>query len=224
MNINNSLKKFGTVDVSCIKDKVALLTDVDWQKSDWRQKKYGVHRYTQTILLIFDEIFREGQPTILETFYEYDDFVRPMIEKVGAFFNNTLKAKRLGPKHGNGYVARLSLVNLLPGGVISPHLDHAFTLRHSHRVHIPITTNEGVIFIVGQKKVHMEEGELWEISNGQIHSVSNDGVENRVHLIIDWRIPGERCCCGTRLRPQGLCSREECYATDNADSPCNCYS
>jgi hypothetical protein len=31
----------------------------------------------------------------------------------------------------------------------------------------------------------MKAGELWEINNHQLHSVENNGEEDRIHLIID---------------------------------------
>jgi hypothetical protein len=37
----------------------------------------------------------------------------------------------------------------------------------------------------------MRAGEMWEINNRRVHSVSNQGRDARVHLIIDYVQPGE---------------------------------
>jgi len=34
--------------------------------------------------------------------------------------------------------------------------------------------------------LHMREGEIWEINNGNVHAVENPSTEARIHLIIDW--------------------------------------
>jgi quercetin dioxygenase-like cupin family protein len=54
-----------------------------------------------------------------------------------------------------------------------------------HRYHIPIITNENVEFDIAGEKNKMLPGECWEIHNGKLHSVSNSGSSDRVHLIID---------------------------------------
>ena len=55
-----------------------------------------------------------------------------------------------------------------------------------HRTHIPIITNEFVTFYVGNESKKMLEGEVWEINNAQYHSVTNEGLDCRLHLIVDY--------------------------------------
>lgn len=120
---------------------------------------------------------------------------------------------------------RINLVKLdASGGDISAHVDNVFTLSHSHRVHIPIITNDKVKFSIADQTKNLKEGEIWEINNREMHSVLNDGDTSRTHIIIDWVIPGERCCCGQKLRPQGTCSEEQCEKTDHVIEPCECNS
>jgi quercetin dioxygenase-like cupin family protein len=224
MNFKGEFKKLGIHDIPALRDRVASLTEADWNESSWRQNNYDVHRHTQTVSLIFDKDYRYKNPTVLDRYYDFEDIIKPVIEKIGRIYNQSMVGRRLRPKHGDGYVLRINLVKLFPGGEISPHIDNLFSLSHAHRVHLPITTNNGVEFTVGGKSIHMKEGELWEVNNRQTHSVANRGDSERVHLIVDWVIPGERCCCGRKLRPQGTCSPQECRATDQVVDPCDCYS
>jgi hypothetical protein len=54
------------------------------------------------------------------------------------------------------------------------------------RVHIPITTNENVLFQCGDKEVHMRAGECWLFDSWKNHRVVNNSLESRVHLVVDF--------------------------------------
>lgn len=53
------------------------------------------------------------------------------------------------------------------------------------RIHIPIETNPQVTFKLGGEILKMEEGEAWYLNFNLPHSVENNGVKDRVHLVID---------------------------------------
>jgi tetratricopeptide (TPR) repeat protein len=78
------------------------------------------------------------------------------------------------------------LAKLVAGGTIPKHTDAGFSLLNCHRVHLPIITNDDVIFSVGGEDINMQVGELWEINNGTEHAVENRSAEDRIHLIVDW--------------------------------------
>jgi len=59
-------------------------------------------------------------------------------------------------------------------------------LINSHRVHIPIVTNDQITFMVGGEEKQMKVGEVWEINNATFHRVMNESNEDRIHLILDW--------------------------------------
>ena len=42
-------------------------------------------------------------------------------------------------------------------------------------------------------------------------------------LVLDFVLPGERCCCGARLYPQTRCSPHACEDTVVGRVPCTCY-
>jgi len=84
-------------------------------------------------------------------------------------------------------------------------------------------TNDAVWFSVGSETINMREGQLYEINNRRLHSVENKGSDDRVHLILDFVLPSERCCCGERLHPDTRCSPQACKETDRWNTPCECY-
>ena len=55
-----------------------------------------------------------------------------------------------------------------------------------HRIHVPIITNDEVVFSVGGEELNMREGEMWEINNATLHAVENRSEQDRIHLIVDW--------------------------------------
>jgi hypothetical protein len=56
------------------------------------------------------------------------------------------------------------------------------------RLHIPITTNEGVVFSVGNEKLQMKAGRLYYADFAKVHSVRNDGDQDRVHLFLELKM------------------------------------
>lgn len=78
------------------------------------------------------------------------------------------------------------LMRLTPGSVIKPHHDHDLAAEWGMaRVHIPITTNPQVEFLLNGTPVAMAPGETWYLRLADTHAVANRGESDRVHLVID---------------------------------------
>ena len=192
MNFDGDLRKIGEIDVTRFAQQAAKITDADWTADAFRQKTYEVHKQTQTIRLIMDEDGRHRDPTYHLSYGIYKELLEPIETFIRRQFEQTLKAKRLRKKHGRGYFIRMILVKLLADGSIPRHVDQGETLAKSHRMHLPIITNEQNLFSVGDAEVHMKAGEVWEINNRREHGVVNGGGEDRIHLIIDYVLAGEK--------------------------------
>ena len=192
MNFDGDMKKIGDIDVTRFAQQAAKITDAEWTADAFRQKTYEVHKQTQTIRLIMDEDGRHRDPTYHPSYEIYKELVDPIEIFIRRQFEQTLKAKRLRKKHGRGYFIRMILVKLLANGSIPHHVDQGETLSKSHRMHLPIITNEQNLFSVGDTEIHMKAGQLWEINNRREHGVVNGGSEDRTHLIIDYVLAGEK--------------------------------
>ena len=192
MNFDGDVRKIGDIDVTRFAQQAAKITDADWTADAFRQKTYEVHKQTQTIRLIMDEDGRHRDPTYHPSYETYNALLEPIEIFIRRQFEQTLKAKRLRKKHGRGYFIRMILVKLLTNGSIPHHVDQGETLSKSHRMHLPIITNEQNLFSVGDTEVHMKPGELWEINNRREHGVVNGGSEDRIHLIVDYVLAGEK--------------------------------
>jgi hypothetical protein len=78
------------------------------------------------------------------------------------------------------------LMRLTPGSVIKEHSDYDLSFeRGSVRIHIPITTNDGVTFELNRRRVILEAGSCWYLRLSDPHSVANRGDTDRVHMVID---------------------------------------
>jgi len=223
MNFQGNFIKIGDTDITLLKDLVSQLTPEHWTGDTTRQRRYEAHRHTQAIGLVYDLDFRHEYPTVQPPMELFAPALRDVLDTVAYFYESQPAATTLLGQLGNGYFIRANLVRLNPGGEITEHQDKNFSLAHSHRVHIPIVTNEGVKFTVGSETINMREGEIIEINNRRIHSVRNDGEAGRVHLILDWVTPDEPCCCSAKTHPGEPCSPEACIGTDRMKIPCVCF-
>lgn len=87
---------------------------------------------------------------------------------------------------------RVRILRLAPGAGINMHRDirHEaanFALRKV-RLHIPIHTNDGVIFHVGGEEIKMAPGRLYYVNFSKKHYVENNGSEDRIHLVLDLEV------------------------------------
>ena len=173
MDFDGSFIGRGIVDVTTLEAAVNRLTAEDWTADRSRQSKFAVHSQTQTIPLCFDRDFRHMDATICDEWRVFAPGMHPLLQHCTNIFNG-------------GYLVRALLTRLPSGGRIPPHVDWGFSLSHSHRLHVPICTNDHVVFRVGQDLQVMGKGQVWEINNMRRHTVMNNGTTHRIHLIVDW--------------------------------------
>jgi len=96
----------------------------------------------------------------------------PYFRQVLAAFESPLKAVRL--------------MRLTPGSRIKEHKDFDLAADWGEaRIHVPITTNPGVTFLLNREPVAMKPGEAWYLRLADPHAVTNEGTTDRVHLVID---------------------------------------
>jgi hypothetical protein len=78
------------------------------------------------------------------------------------------------------------LMRLTSGSRINEHRDHELSVEEGTvRIHIPVATNDGVVFVLNGTRVTMAAGSAWYLRLSDPHSVTNAGPSDRVHLVID---------------------------------------
>lgn len=191
MNFERDAQKLGAFDISDLRTIVRTFTDEDWRADASRQAAFNAHIATQTIKLIADTDFRHTNPTYHPPFAPLEPQLAPLMAHVRGFFLQTLRQRRVAEQNGPGYFIRALLTRLPAGAEIKPHIDDGDSLKRCHRIHVPIISNPDALFVVGNLRFHMPEGEMWEINNRRTHAVQNSGADARIHLIMDYVQPGE---------------------------------
>jgi len=78
------------------------------------------------------------------------------------------------------------LMKLDAGAVIKEHSDQEMSFEEGEvRFHIPVQTNDRVDFYILNDRIPMKEGECWYLNLSLPHRVTNGGLTDRVHLVID---------------------------------------
>lgn len=185
MHIDGLCRHIGTVDPTPLADLIEQLTEDDWTEFDQRQQTFTVHRSTQTIPLLYDEDMRHTNPTAWPRLEEFKPVLQPILDAIEANYS-------AGQPDSDGYFVRIILTRLSPGSTIDRHRDKGESLMRSHRHHFAIATNPLVDFFIGGQQHHFAAGEIWEINNRQYHAVRNLSYRPRVHLVVDYVVPGEK--------------------------------
>lgn len=115
---------------------------------------------------------------------------------------------------------RVRILQLAPGAGIGLHRDVAEEAAgfafNKVRLHVPIETNDKVVFHLGGRLIQMAPGRLYYCDFTQPHFVRNDGPTPRFHLVLDLlvndflrgvfppRTPGERLSHWAKRRTMPL--------------------
>lgn len=85
---------------------------------------------------------------------------------------------------GNPRISNRLISVVMPGHDITPHKDEMGE-DWICRVHIPLTANNWSKFIIDGKVYHMRAGSAYRVNVTKTHSVVNNGITPRIHLMFD---------------------------------------
>jgi len=182
MDIETPLRELGPVDSSALAETVLSQETDAWREELHRQESYDVHRQTESIVMVFTEL---------------DDWPNITIKKEPGW--DRLSAAALPVMHGiigqfypaGGTIIRAMAAKLLAGGKIASHRDAHPSFHMGHRIHVPITTNPRVRFMIDGRPYRFQLGHAYEINNQKTHGVMNKGIEDRITFIFDYVPPQE---------------------------------
>jgi hypothetical protein len=181
MNIDTPLKPLGPIDIGPLSRAILDLDENTWLTNEQRQNDYEVHRQTQSIILVFCDGPMNDLAVSKESGWD-------LLAEAAVPVMHELIGRGYPP---GGTIIRAMAAKLLSRGRINPHFDSHATFRRSHRIHVPITTNPRVRFIIDGRPYRMEVGEAYEINNQKTHSVMNSGGEDRITFIFDYLPPDQ---------------------------------
>lgn len=179
MKLDVPLRELGPVAIDELRAAI-LAQDADaWTENVHRQNDYEVHQDTKSIVLVFcDNQWPELTVTREAGWDRLGRQAAPIIDEL---------VRRAYPPGGT--VIRAMAACLVAGGRITPHFDAHVTFKKSHRIHVPITTNPRVRFMIDGRPYQLEVGKAYEINNQETHSVMNSGAEDRINFIFDYLPP-----------------------------------
>lgn len=182
MDIDSLLRNLGPVDNSALSDAILSQDDQAWQEDQYRQQVFDVHKETESIVLVFVNLERWPEIEISKEpgWDRLADVAIPLMHDI---------IDRCYPKGGT--IIRAMAAKLLAGGKIRPHIDTHPSFHCGHRIHVPITANPRVRFMIDGRPHQLEVGQAYELNNQKNHSVMNKGTEDRITFIFDYLPPEE---------------------------------
>ena len=180
-------REFGTVpheQFTALCEAVLALDEEAWTSGDAIKQKLAGDRPTNSVFFWsldsarYEEFVQKGQIEQEDVHFNdstglfnlVEPFIRLMLEKL----------------EEDCIVSMTQLARMQPGAKINPHYDSNPVLIGSHRMHIPLITNDKLRFIVDDEQVVMKEGNLYELNNQLVHHVENPAnAATRIHLIVD---------------------------------------
>lgn len=179
MDIDGPMRELGPVDAEPLIDAVLGMDTAAWEEQQYRQNAYEVHKQTRSLVMVFCNGWPEMQVTKEPAWEPLKESAVPLMHGI---------IDKFYPPGGT--IIRAMAAKLLAGGIISPHRDTHLSFVNSHRIHVPITTNPGVRFMINGRPYRFEVGHAYEINNQRNHSVMNNGKDDRVTFIFDYLPPG----------------------------------
>ena len=197
MDIDSPLRELGTIDTGALADAVLSLDDDAWREDQYRQRAFEVHKETESIVLVFVN---------LECWPEIEVHKEPGWDRLANIAIPLMHeiVERSYPKGGT--IIRAMAAKLLAGGKIRPHVDTHPSFHCGHRIHIPLTTNPRVRFMIDGRPYRLEVGKAYEINNQKNHSVMNKGSDDRVTFIFDYVPPEQLSNLASQARTERVAS------------------
>ncbi|MCA9048168.1 MAG: aspartyl/asparaginyl beta-hydroxylase domain-containing protein [Planctomycetaceae bacterium] len=171
-----TIRELGPVDIAEIKSLVLKTSDHVWDLCD-RQKENKFFCFHDTAHIVFR--FTPGNRSPKE-FYStpvwnfWAPFLLPIMNSVTEVYGYS---RREFPK--------VMLARLKAGQVIDRHVDGAGSNLQTHKIHVPLFTNERARMYIQPHEYHLREGFAYEVNNIVSHGVENFGDTDRIHLIFE---------------------------------------
>ena len=171
-----TIRQLCAIDTSVLQKMIARIPERSWDIAD-AQKENQFFCFHHTQHMIFRFIPGNQDP---HSYYEtpvwklWEPVLSPIFEQAVASYQFE---RPIYPK--------AMLARLLAGHSIDMHVDGAGSNLLTHKIHIPVQTNQDVLFFSENCPFHLSEGVAYEVNNVKPHGVKNGGSRDRIHLIFE---------------------------------------
>lgn len=177
-----SIHRLGPVEIDELRAAVAAIPEMLWDAENaGKPNKFEALDSTRHIVFRFVANLRDWRES-------YD---RPLWAEWRSLIEPVLAAATAPYGYASGVFPRVMLARMRPGGIIQPHRDANPAAKWPHKIHVPIETNDAVTFFIDGVGHHLPVGEAAEVNNMAVHSVTNAGATDRVHLIFEYYDPDQ---------------------------------
>ena len=170
------IRELGAVEIGAIRDLTARISEKVWDAENARKENdFECFHHTRHIIFRFIEDNRDCR-----VFYSkpgwavWQSHLLPLFNRISEQYNFKQ------PAYPKAMLARLAA-----GAFIDRHTDGAGSNLCTHKIHVPIETNEQARMFIGDSDFHLEAGRAYEVNNIVPHAVENQGATDRIHLIFE---------------------------------------
>lgn len=172
-----AIRRLGQVDIAALRAAVLAIPEAVWAAENAaKPNKFEVLDGTRHIVFRFVDSPRDWR-------WSHDRAAWPQWR---ALLEPVLAQAVRDYGYARGVYPRVMLARMPAGGVIHPHIDANPAAKWPHKIHVPLTTNAGVVSFFGGAEHHFPQGEAVEVDNLGPHWVRNDGDTDRIHLIFEY--------------------------------------
>ena len=171
----NGIRELGPVDISPLKPLVLSISEQVWEHENAdKENNFFCFHHTQHIIFRFPQGNRPQVFTTYPIWTAWRDRLLPILDQAARPYGYT---QPVYPK--------VMLAKLDAGYIIDPHVDEGEINQYTHKIHIPLTTNDQVRIFVKPDWYSLREGCAYEVNNTVSHSAENYGQIDRIHLIFE---------------------------------------
>jgi hypothetical protein len=172
-----TFRHLGQVEIAALKDAVLAIPEEQWNAENAdKPNRFEALDVTRHIVFRFVANYRDWR----------DSYDRPLWAEWKHLLEPVMQSATADYGYARGMYPRVMLARMAAGGVIQPHRDANPAAKWPHKIHVPIVTNDQVIFRVEGAQYVMPEGEAVEVNNMGVHAVENGGQTDRIHLIFEY--------------------------------------
>ncbi len=172
-----SVRKLGAVDIAALLAAVQATPEAVWDAENAdKPNKFEALDKTRHIVFRFVDSTRDWRGSHDRPRWdEWKHLLQPVMDAAVADYG-----------YAHGVFPRVMFARMAAGGIIQPHIDANPAAKWPHKIHVPLTTNDKVLFWTGDTAHHFPVGEAVEVNNLGPHAVRNDGDGERIHLIFEY--------------------------------------
>ncbi|WP_165187534.1 aspartyl/asparaginyl beta-hydroxylase domain-containing protein [Caulobacter soli] len=172
-----TVRELGSVDITALRTAVLAIPEAVWEAEDaGKPNRFEALGGTRHIVFRFIDSPRDWRGSHDRAAWpQWRGLLEPVLAQAVRDYC-----------YARGVFPRVMLARMPSGGVIHPHVDANPAAKWPHKIHVPLTTNPGVVSFFGGEERYFPPGEAVEVNNLGPHWVRNGGDIDRVHLIFEY--------------------------------------